>query len=332
MRSRARPLLSTRMATRRGVSAAAKLQVQEEVVDDADMADELRRSATLLSATAVGMLLPSGLALADNPEVVNPFFTFSPVCPASDGIFRVGQRAALGIAGTDNIEDYRPLINDVLIRVRTELCVLESFVRETATPFIQQKGVGWILPLHETSETYLAGVVFMVGANFILLGSTKVVAILSIYHDLALGIPTRALGGLLSFGDPKRREMKYEKELEKLLDKQADEVKNIMRAPWNMGSREEKVAECNSKYQASMEEMRQRQELEASKMQTSAVGKFGQTAAVVAVPLRLYGQGSALIRTVLEAFDTFCSRYFVALTVAYIVIKTGHYVLLPNFP
>jgi hypothetical protein len=125
------------------------------------------------------------------------------------------------------------------------------------------------LPLHETSETYLAGVVFMVGANFILLGSTKVVAILSIYHDLALGIPTRALGGLLSFGDPKRcaclsnmrlqrqthkrspsgppvgrvvdkrrvasrREMKYEKELEKLLDKQADEVKNIMRAPWNM--------------------------------------------------------------------------------------------------
>lgn len=147
MRSRARPLLSTRMATRRGVSAAAKLQVQEEVVDDADMADELRRSATLLSATAVGMLLPSGLALADNPEVVNPFFTFSPVCPASDGIFRVGQRAALGIAGTDNIEDYRPLINDVLIRVRTELCVLESFVRETATPFIQQKGVRATLPL-----------------------------------------------------------------------------------------------------------------------------------------------------------------------------------------
>jgi hypothetical protein len=27
-----------------------------------------------------------------------------------------------------------------------------------------------VLPLHETSETYLAGVVFMVGLNFILLG------------------------------------------------------------------------------------------------------------------------------------------------------------------
>ena len=80
-------------------------------------------------------------------------------------------------------------------QVRTELCVLESFGRETAVPFLQQKGVAWVLPLHETSETYLAGVVFMVGANFILLGSTKVVAILAIYHDLVLGLPARQVSG-----------------------------------------------------------------------------------------------------------------------------------------
>jgi hypothetical protein len=49
---------------------------------------------------------------------------------ASDGVFRVGQRAALSLAGDENIENYRPLINDVLIRVRTELCILESFGRE----------------------------------------------------------------------------------------------------------------------------------------------------------------------------------------------------------
>ena len=67
-------------------------------------------------------------------------------------------------------------------------------------------------------------------------------------------------------------------------------------------------------------------------VQSSTVGKFGKTAAAVAVPLRLYGQGSAVVRYVLEAFDTFCSRYFVALTVAYIVVKTTHYVLFPNFP
>jgi hypothetical protein len=63
------------------------------------------------------------------------------------------------------------------------------------------------------------------------------------------------------------REEKYEKELSKLLDKQSDEVKNIMRAPWNMGSREEKVAECNTKYQGLIEEMRQRQEQDATKME-----------------------------------------------------------------
>ena len=37
----------------------------------------------------------------------------------------------------------------MLIRVRTELCVLESFTRETAVPFVQEKGVGKAgKPLH----------------------------------------------------------------------------------------------------------------------------------------------------------------------------------------
>lgn len=40
-----------------------------------------------------------------------------------------------------------------------------------------------------------------------------------------------------------------------------------MRAPWNMGSREEKVAECNTKFQGLIEEMRQRQEQDATKME-----------------------------------------------------------------
>ena len=147
-------------------------------------------------------LRPEEPLFANASASIDPFFNFNPVCPASDGVFRVGQKAALGLAGADNIENYRPLINDVLIRVRTELCVLESFSRETALPFIREKGLGWVLPLHETSETYLAGVVFMVGANFILLGSTKVVAILAIYHDLSVGLVARGAGGLLGMATP----------------------------------------------------------------------------------------------------------------------------------
>merc|ERR1711966_558318 len=104
----------------------------------------------------------------------------------------------------------------------------ESFSRETALPFIREKGLGWVLPLHETNETYLAGVVFMVGANFILLGSTKVVAILSIYHDLALGVPTRVLGNVFGLADKNRRNQKWDKELDKVMDKQMEEVKKLM--------------------------------------------------------------------------------------------------------
>ena len=52
-----------------------------------------------------------------------------------------------------------------------------------------------------------AGVVFMVGANFILLGSTKVVAILAIYADLSLGLPARLLGRALSAAEDQVRRL-----------------------------------------------------------------------------------------------------------------------------
>jgi hypothetical protein len=64
------------------------------------------------------------------------------------------------------------------LRVRLELCVLESFVNEAIVPFVREKGLSWVLPLHETVETFLAGTVFAVATNFILLGSTKIVAVL----------------------------------------------------------------------------------------------------------------------------------------------------------
>jgi hypothetical protein len=53
-------------------------------------------------------------------------------------------------------------------------------------------------------------------------------------------------------------------------------------------------------------------------------------AGTVSVPLRVYGRASGALRRGLEVFDTFCSRYFVAFTVTYVLVKTGHYVLFPN--
>ena len=288
--------------------------------------------AGLTALTGLGFLHPETAAAAINsPAAIDPFFQFNPVCPASDGVFRVGQRAALALAGDQNIENYRPLINDVLIRVRTELCVLESFSRETALPFIKEKGLGWVLPIHETSETYLAGVVFMVGANFILLGSTKVVAILAIYHDLSLGLVARGAGRLLGMATPEAEEEKREREFNELMEKQMAEVKGLMMNPLlSRGDREKQTAEVNARYAAMMEDTKAAADVRAKGDETSALSKARRVAGAAAVPLRLYGKASGLFRQGCEVFDTFCSRYFVAFTVTYIIVKTAHYVFFPT--
>lgn len=60
-------------------------------------------------------------------------------------------------------------------------------------PFIQQKGLSWILPFHETVETFLAGTIFALATNFILVGSTKIIQVIVTYFDFFLGMPVRFL-------------------------------------------------------------------------------------------------------------------------------------------
>eukprot|EP00468_Gymnochlora_sp_CCMP2014_P000939 CAMPEP_0167740516 /NCGR_PEP_ID=MMETSP0110_2-20121227/323_1 /TAXON_ID=629695 /ORGANISM="Gymnochlora sp., Strain CCMP2014" /LENGTH=219 /DNA_ID=CAMNT_0007624423 /DNA_START=410 /DNA_END=1066 /DNA_ORIENTATION=- len=218
------------------------------------------------------------------------------------------------------MEDYRPLINDVLIRVRTELCVLESFARETAFPFIQKKGLGWILPVRETSETYVAGVVFVVGANFILLGSTKVLAILSIYHDILLGFPMRTTASLLeaiSLGGEGRAVKQDEKRLKNLMEEQLKEVSKTL-------EKDGDVAAVNAKYAGKIEEIKKKRD-ERVQLKKERSGQTSKIASGVSVPLRLYGEVSLGTKRVLEAFDTFCSRYLVATTVVYTILKSVHF-------
>eukprot|EP01031_Cornospumella_fuschlensis_P037562 gene37562-45621_t len=123
---------------------------------------------------------------------------FQPVCPASDGFYQVMKGVANTLIGPENVIEYGPLVASVLLRVRLELCVFESFVYEAVVPFIQQKGLSWILPLHETLETFLAGTIFAVASNFILLGSTKIITVLLIYFDALFGFPARCIGDLLT--------------------------------------------------------------------------------------------------------------------------------------
>ena len=134
--------------------------------------------------------------IATNKNIFDPS-QFQPVCPASDGVYQVLKLTANSLVGQENVIEYGPLIASVLLRIRLELCVLESFLYEAVLPFIQKKGLTWVLPLHETVETFLAGTIFAIASNFILLGSTKILSILFIYADALTGMPTRFIGGAL---------------------------------------------------------------------------------------------------------------------------------------
>lgn len=131
-----------------------------------------------------------------NTNIFDPS-NFQPVCPASDSFYQFSKGFANALVGSENVQEYGPLIASVLLRVRLELCVFESFLYEAVAPFIKQKGLSWILPLHESLETLIAGTVFAVASNFILLGSTKIFTVLLIYFDALLGWPIRFIGGLL---------------------------------------------------------------------------------------------------------------------------------------
>jgi len=121
--------------------------------------------------------------------------TFKPVCSASDGFYRFLQSTTQLIVGDDAFVEYGPLIAGGLLRIRLELCVVESFFNEAVTPFIKKNGLNWVLPLHETVETFLAGSVFALASTFILVGSTKIVAVVFTYIDFLVGVPCRLIGG-----------------------------------------------------------------------------------------------------------------------------------------
>lgn len=174
------------------------------VQDTKHLEDQLAKLLPAAGALLGGLTLAAsaGLAQSDGMAVsAPPIFpkvdldpqTFRPVCPASDSLYGLGKSVADGMLGAEGAE-YRPLAIEALLRVRLEICVLESFVYEAIVPFIQRKGLGWILPLHETIDTVIAGTVFAVALNFILFGTTKILAVISIYHDFLIGAPLRLIG------------------------------------------------------------------------------------------------------------------------------------------
>jgi hypothetical protein len=168
--------------------------------------DDFSPSLAIAPGTMTGIMIPFIANAADSTTRLinlNSFKAgltvenFQPVCSASDNVYRVLQQTVAATVGPEKFVEYGPLIAGGLLRVRLELCVVESFISEAVVPFIRDNGVSWILPIHETVETFLAGAIFALATTFILIGSTKLVTVLITYTDFVFGLPSRLFGGFI---------------------------------------------------------------------------------------------------------------------------------------
>eukprot|EP00980_Cylindrotheca_fusiformis_P022325 scaffold9191_cov114-Cylindrotheca_fusiformis.AAC.20 len=161
---------------------------------DISSRDAMAGTGAVLSALTI---LPTQADAVTMPQELSANFdpgSFVPVCGASDNFYRLLQGSAEAVVGSDNFKEYGPLIASGLLRVRLELCVVESFFNEAVGPFIRENGLSWVLPVHETVETFLAGTVFAIATTFILVGSTKILTVIFTFADFFLGTPMRVLG------------------------------------------------------------------------------------------------------------------------------------------
>lgn len=95
------------------------------------------RKATTAATASLFILPISAVAGTFSDQLYNPD-NFKPVCAASDSFYRFLQGSTQALVGMDNFVEYGPLISGGLLRVRLELCVVESFFSEAVGPFISR--------------------------------------------------------------------------------------------------------------------------------------------------------------------------------------------------
>jgi len=233
---------------------------------------------------------------------------FQPVCPASDGFYRFGKDLVVGLVGPESVKEYAPLIAGGLLRVRLELCVVESFVYEAIIPFVRENGLSWVLPLHETVETFLAGVIFAVASNFILIGSTKIVTVIFTYGDVFFGFPLRLVG---SAG--------WRTLEERAQPPPVEPVEPDKEGVWAVLAWFQPKPKPNP---PTLEMV-----VRANKDEPVRMGQLALWGSFRAV-----GELSGGVRRLVEVLDVFVGRYLLLTTVAYVGIKFVHFKLFDPIP
>ncbi|CEM00966.1 unnamed protein product [Vitrella brassicaformis CCMP3155] len=242
---------------------------------------------------------------------------FRPVCGASDKLYRVLQSFVMWLVGKEAYDEYGPLIAGGLLRVRLEFCIVESFYYEGILPFIKERGLSWVLPLHETVETFIAGTVFAVATNFVLIGSTKIITVFCTYADFFFGLPSRLVGGLL-----------VDRYLEgKVANTNRQQTQtSVMQPASSRRSRSSSSSGGSRRPQARGGEER------VQVVTTTGRGNLDVTPIDLILILfggviKLFGESLKVVRKVTESTDMFVGRYLVLLTTGYVVIKFLHFKL-----
>jgi hypothetical protein len=243
--------------------------------------------------------------------------TFQPVCGASDGFYRFLQQSSVTLIGNENYDQYKPLIAGGLLRVRLELCVVESFLNEAVVPFIRDNGLSWVLPWHETVETFIAGAIFAFATTFVFIGSTKILTVIVTYTDFLFGLPARLLGGF-AFDRAQSKPVTFD----------------VGFGPFKtrvVGPSEEELAN-----QAPIDITKQSIPTVLLLFLSGAVNYFGKGLGVrcrLLISVHSISHHSfQLMREVLEAIDFFVGRYLVLWASLYLIIKFLHFKVFPDFP
>ena len=237
---------------------------------------------------------------------------FKPVCSASDGFYRALQGSTQAVIGPENYVEYGPLIAGGLLRVRLELCVVESYFNEAVLPFIKQNGLSWVLPLHETVETFVAGTIFALASTFILVGSTKLVTVIVTYADLFLGGPCRIFGGFVfdrAQGKPVT------------LDVGFGFFKTRLIGPKIPKEEEKRWRRSKS------DDDDEGWDVDWDKLDAAQIPVVVASGSVKGV-----GEVSKFTRQVMDSIDSFVGRYLVLLMTGYVAVKFLHFKIFPNFP
>jgi len=153
-------------------------------------------------------------------------------------------------------------------------------------------------------ETFLAGVIFSLASTFILVGSTKIVAVIITYADVFVGGPFRLFGGFFfdrARGKPVTLDIGFGPFKTRIVGP-PDEVKE----PGDTST--EKLIDFEN------------------------TDPLGLAVILSSGAVKLVGESSKVVREVVEGLDLFVGRYLVLLATGYIGLKFLHFKIFPDFP